>query len=393
VPIPVGRDATLALKPFRDELLGVERLDERAMSLAARFTVDAGRRRRGRSIFPRFEDNARVLREVYSTLAADVRDGRFVTVAAEWLLDNFHLVTADILDIRRNLPRTYYRELPSLALRQHAGEARIYAIAVELIRHSDSRFDVPRLTTFLNSYQRVAPLTIGELWAWPSMLKLALIENLRRLAHEVLAARAAVGSADDLLSEIERRPGQPVLPLALDVHTAHVVQLMHRAREYELRRSPLAPAIDAYLAARAITAEDVVREEHQQQATSQASVANVITSLRLCDTVDWPAYVESVSLVDHVLRRDPAGVYARMDFLSRDRLRQAVEELSERSGQAQVGVALKAVESARQSADAASIGDRSAHVGYHLIGRGRPDLEADLAYRPPLRALPRRVVQ
>jgi cyclic beta-1,2-glucan synthetase len=362
------------------------------MSLAARFTVDAGRRRRGRSIFPRFEENARVLREVYSTLAADVHDGRFVTAAAEWLLDNFHLVTADILDIRRNLPRTYYRELPSLALRQHAGEARIYAIAVELIRHSDSRFDVPRLTTFLNSYQRVAPLTIGELWAWPSMLKLALIENLRRLAHEVLAARAAVGSADDLLSQIERRPGQPVLPLAPDVHTAHVVQLMHRAREYELRRSPLAPAIDAYLAARAITAEDVVREEHQQQATSQASVANVITSLRLCDTVDWPTYVESVSLVDHVLRRDPAGVYARMDFLSRDRLRQAVEELAERSGEAQMGVALKAVESARQSADAASIGDRSAHVGYHLIGRGRPDLEADLAYRPPLRARPRRVV-
>ena len=121
-------------------------------------------------------------------------------------------------------------------------------------------------------------------------------------------------------------------------------------------------------------------------------MANVITSLRLCDTVDWPTYVESVSLVDHVLRRDPAGVYARMDFLSRDRLRQAVEELAERSGEAQMGVALKAVESARQSADAASIGDRSAHVGYHLIGRGRPDLEADLAYRPPLRARPRRVV-
>ena len=380
------------LQPFRDELLGIERLDERALSLAARFTVDTARRRRARSIFPRFEENARALRDAYSDLAADVHDGHFITAAAEWLLDNFHLVTAEILDIRQNLPRTYYRELPSLALRQHAGDARIYAIAVELIRHSDSRLDVPQLTIFLNSYQRVAPLTIGELWAWPSMLKLALIENLRRLAGELLTARAAVGAADDLLAEIERRPGLTLAALAPGVHTAYVVELLHRAREYELRRSPLRPAIDGYLAARGITAEEVVREEHQRQATSQASVANVITSLRLCDTVDWPAYVEHVSLVDHVLRRDPAGVYARMDFLSRDRQRQAVEELSERSGEAQVRVALKAVESARQSADAASLVDRAAHVGYHLIGRGRPDLEADLAYRPRVREWLRRLV-
>src|SRR5712692_5983306 len=104
-----GRSAD---KPLRDELLSIERLEERAMALAATFTVDPNPRRRARSIFPRFDDNARVLRDAYRTLADDVRTGRFVTSAAEWLLDNFHLVTSEIRDIRRNLPRTYYRELP-----------------------------------------------------------------------------------------------------------------------------------------------------------------------------------------------------------------------------------------------------------------------------------------
>ena len=382
----------LLLKPFRDELLGIERLDERALALAARFTVDGTPRRRARSIFPRFNDNARTLRAAYSALAEDVHNGQFVTGAAEWLLDNFHLVTSDIVDIRQNLPRTYYRELPPLAVRQHAGDARIYAIAVELIRHSDSRLDVQQLTLFLNSFQRVAPLTIGELWAWPSMLKLALIENLRRLADEMLDARAARHAADALLSHIDSHPEQASVPLPRDVHSAYAVQLLHRAREYERRRSPLRTAIEDYLSARGATAEDVVREEHQGQAASQASVANVITSLRLCGTVDWRKYVEDVSLVDHVLRRDPAAVYARMDFLSRDRQRQAVEELSERSGEAQVRVALKAIESARQSLAAASSADRAAHVGYHLIGRGRRDLEADLAYRPRLMEAARRMV-
>ena len=133
-----------------------------------------------------------------------------------------------------------------------------------------------------------------------------------------------------------------------DAHDAYIVQMLHRAREYDVRRSPLRAALEAHLAARQTAAEDVVRSEHQRQAASQASVANAITSLRLCTTIDWRQYVESVSLVDNVLRRDPAGIYAQTDFLSRDRLRQAVEELAEPAGDAQIRIALKAIESARR---------------------------------------------
>ena len=160
-------------RPFRDEPLSSERLDERALALAASFTIDS-RRRHARSIYPRLRDNERVLEAAYRTLAEDVREGAFVTPATEWFLDNFHLISSELVEIREHLPRRYYRQLPALATREEAGEARIYAMAVALLRHTDSRLDLPQLTLFLNSYQRVAPLTLGELWAWPSMLKLAL---------------------------------------------------------------------------------------------------------------------------------------------------------------------------------------------------------------------------
>src|SRR5438034_1995654 len=111
------RHPPAAEKPLRDELLSIERLEERALALAASFTIDPNPRRRARNIFPRFEDNVRVLRSAYRTLADDVRTGQFVPSGAEWLLDNFHLVTAEVSDIRRNLPRTYYRQLPTLAAR------------------------------------------------------------------------------------------------------------------------------------------------------------------------------------------------------------------------------------------------------------------------------------
>src|SRR5713101_5052063 len=193
-------------RPFRNELLSIERLEERALALGASFTIDPGRRR-ARNIFPRFDDNARVLRDAYRTLADDVRTGQFVTAAAEWLLDNFHLVTSEIRDIRQHLPGTYYRQLPTLASRDQAGHTRIYAMAVELLRHSDSRIDRQQLAVFVNSYQRVAPLTIGELWAWPSMLKLALIENLRRLAAVTLESRRARLAADAYVKRMEREAG------------------------------------------------------------------------------------------------------------------------------------------------------------------------------------------
>src|SRR5947207_4882091 len=234
-----SRTPSSAEKPLRDELLSIERLEERARALAARFTVDPDPGRLTRSVFPRLDDNTRVLSEAYRALADDVHQGAFVTPAAEWLLDNFHLVASEIRDVRHNLPRGYYRELPKLASRELAGHARVYAMAVELIRHSDSRLDRQQLLRFINSYQTVAPLTIGELWAWPSMLRLALIENLRRLAEELLDARAALRAADDLLSRIEDHPDQATVPLSPGVHSAYVVQLLHRAREYDLRRSPL----------------------------------------------------------------------------------------------------------------------------------------------------------
>jgi cyclic beta-1,2-glucan synthetase len=317
-------------------------------------------------------------------LADDLHHGQFITAGAEWLFDNFHLITSEIVEIRRNLPPTYYRELPSLAVREHAGEARIYAIAVELIRHSDSRLDAQQLTQFLASYQRVAPLTIGELWAWPSMLKLALIENLRRLADEMLAARQARRAADAHLAAVDADPRRAWSPLALHSHSAFVVQLLHRAREYDVRQAPWRTTVEAHLAECHTTAEEVVRVEHQQQAAGQASMANAISSLRLCGTLDWRKYVESVSQVEHALRQDPAGAHARTDFLSRDRLRQAVEQLSARSGEGQVRVALKVLESAREAAEQDSPTCRAAHVGYHLIGAGRGDLETDLGYRPPV---------
>ncbi|HUJ26573.1 MAG TPA: carbohydrate-binding protein, partial [Myxococcales bacterium] len=186
------------------------------------------------------------------------------------------------------------------------------------------------------------------------------------------------------LFEGARPSGRPP-PLPAVLHVAFVDQLLQRMREYGAGAAELRKRLEARLEAEGATVEDGVRAEHQRLAMNNVSMGNSVTSLRLCSTLDWNEFVERASLVEQILRRDPAGVYARMDFASRDRHRHAVEALAEPSGEAQVRVALRAVESARQAAETPGADPRAGHVGHHLIGSGRRELEIDVASRLPLR--------
>jgi len=195
----------------------------------------------------------------------------------------------------------------------------------------------------------------------------------------VLAAdRAHRRAADRLAAAPEAARVWPA-----DIAPAFVVRLLQRSRETEPEAGQLRRELDALLSARGQTLEDAIRSDGRHQATEQAFVSSLVGSLRLVATFDWTEYFESVSLIEQVLRRDPVGVYARMDFQSRDRYRHAVEEMAAPTGEAQLRVALKAVERARQVAEKTP-GDRRAHVGYFLIGGGRRQFEKGIGWHPEL---------
>jgi len=363
--------------------LSGEALEARARALAARFTLARRTRQGARRFRSRFNENSRILRQAYRAVAEDVHQGRAIPPAAEWLLDNFHLIESEQLEIRRNLPRSYYLELPKLASPEFEGAARVYEMALELIAHSDGHLDLDRLTRFVTSYQTLAPLTIGELWAWPSMLRIALLENLRRIADEILLARDARRGADQFLArwdEREKTGRSPELPEKPP--TAYVVQILRNLREYGSDATALRRLVEEKLMDHDLTPEDAIRAEHQEQAAALAAIGNTVTSLRLCSTLDWTQYFERVSQVEQILHRDPAGVYKRMDFATRNRYRLAVEDLAEPSGEAQVRVALRAIESAIEAQERDPHDDRARHVGHHLLGKGRPKLEVDVAFQP-----------
>jgi cyclic beta-1,2-glucan synthetase len=379
-------------EPIRAELFSADRLELHAEALAA-LGAAAGPPTE-RSLAPRTRDNARVLLQCYRVMTEVIREERTITPAAEWLVDNFHLVDDVLRALRNDLPRGFYRELLKLTDGPLAGYPRVLGLAWAFVAHTDSRFDPDTLRRFLRAFQRGALLTIGELWAVPTMLRLVLIENLRRLAEQMVASRTARARADALADELLGVGGRSVDPEAFRrlewpaLPPAFAVQLVQRLRDQDPARVPALSWLGAQLATAGRSSDELVRAEHQRQATMTVTVRNVITSIRMMSTFDWPEFVESVSRVDDRLRQDSA--FGAMDFATRDRYRHAIEDLARGSGRSELDVTEAALACTRAAAlrgGAAPDGeaDRRLDPGYYLISEGRPALEAALGYRLPLR--------
>src|ERR1700744_4091016 len=187
--------------PVRDELFGVERLEQHAQSLAAAHPV-TNNPPVVLALHTRLNDNAAVLLAAYRASAAELERGRTVEPAAEWLLDNYHLVEEQIREIREDLPPGYYRQLPKLAAGPFAGYPRVFGVAWAFVAPTDSHFDPHVLPRFVDAYQRIQPLTIGELWAVAITLRIVLIENLRRLADQITDGRTARLDADAMADRL-----------------------------------------------------------------------------------------------------------------------------------------------------------------------------------------------
>ena len=356
--------------PLRAEVFNLDQLVHHAKALAENhpFVTHRGSNR----LLARLDENEQILR-AYNRATQAVDQTRRVTHAAEWLLDNFYLIEEQIQMARRHLPRGYSRELPRLLSGPSARLPRVYDLVLELISHVDAQIDAEPLRAFVAAYQTVSTLKLGELWAIPIMLRLALIENLRRVTSRLMIARHDRDLADLWVERLqvmaEKNPSHLVVVVAdmaqssLPLSSAFVAEFsqclsrqspaMHLARTW----------LEQRLTDQGLSIEQLVQIESQNQAADQVSVSHTINSLRLLGALDWREFVEATSQVEQALLLDPAGVYGNMDFFTRDRYRHSVEAIASQSQLAELEVAKQAIQLAEVSAGAKGIQDRTAHVG------------------------------
>jgi len=378
--------------PIRGEVLGAERLGERARIVARQHRLLPPQKGRGPGpLLLRLEDTRAVLGRIFRELSDGAEAGLDISPAGDWLLDNFYIVQEHIREIRTNLPEGYYQELPKLATGPLKGFPRAYEVAIELIAHTEGHLDLDNITLFVREYQHITPLRIGELWAIPTMLRLGLVENIRRMALRVSARLREVQSADAEAAKLREASEQSAEALAaalagfVDDHPPFtptwVARFLQQVRSYQTNFTPLV-WLEQWIAEDGPSAEEAATRSNRRVALTQVTVANSISSLRTIARLDWRDFVESQSATEKVLSKDPGGHYREMTFGTRDHYRHVVEHIAKRTKRPEESIAEAALSLARQTSDD---GGRRAHIGYYLVDDGRRLLEQQLEYTPPPR--------
>jgi len=360
--------------PLRSELFSKDQMNQHARHLAAFHSIHT--LHSPELLLKALSDNEDILFEVNKLLRSSVSEKKSISPAAEWLLDNFYLIEEQIRIGKLYLPKGYSKELPKLA----NGLPRVYDIAIEIISHSDGHIDIQSLIDFITAYQTESDLTLGELWAIPIMLRLALLENLSRVAARIAVDRKDTALANkwakQILSIAETNPKDLVL-ITSDmarskppIVSAFVAEF---ARKLQWKGSGLTMTLnwlEQHLIETDNTIASMILSENQKQAADQVSVSNSISSLRFLAKMDWREFVEMMSVVDHTLRRDIHDVYGQMDFYTRDDYRHRVEGIAKRCKLPEKTIAQIVVDLAHQNFSTNPDDARKAHVGYYLTKSG-----------------------
>jgi cyclic beta-1,2-glucan synthetase len=366
-----------AAKPGILALLPQSQLQEAARRLAGSQRVRV-KPVRNRGLLRRITREAGAIHQICRDLSDASRLEQPTTPSAEWILDNEYIVESNVRDIQTNLPRNYFQELPTLEIDPCRNLPRIYGLAKELVGYTDLRLERETLRTFLEAFQSVQPLTIGELWALPQILRITLIEGIRNLAERTrndLQERETAGFwANRLIAANRLDPGRlfSVLAKLTENQRAPSEYFCSQLISYLYDETNALVLVQNWLE-RTLQKplNDLSLREQNRQTQDQISIGNAFSSLRQLSLMDWRGIFEEVSLTEGFLRRDPAGIYRQMDFETRDRYRHAVEGIARRSQTAEQAVSEQIVELASAGGDE---DERTHHVGYYLFAEGRRDL-------------------
>ena len=324
--------------PIRSEIFGAQRFAQHGSSLAQTHHT-AVSSSKSVVFFPQLDDNMVALRQAHRYIGSQAATGYDISPAAEWLLDNFHLIEAQVKEIHDGLPRRFFLDLPVLRDEPLMGLPRIYSVAWAFVAHTDGAFNEALLATFLSAYQEVHPLNLGEMWALPTTLRVVLVENLRRLAERVAVhkgAREVANLCSDRLEAYTPQTLEALLAL-LNLRGVGSVFLAQMAQCLQGQRSGEFSVVRDWLRLRMPEAALVQAQQSAEQAADNLSVSNAVSSLRAIGDADWASIVANSSAVMRLMLTLP--IFEAEDSVTRDQTLHRVEGLAKQTGRSELEVA------------------------------------------------------
>jgi hypothetical protein len=338
-----------------------------------------GLKNRGKSLLPMIQQQSTFIRGAYAGINEYYYKTEDRIPSAEWYLDNYYLINELINELMKDLSKQFESKLLYLAGGDVAGYPRIYILISEYVKSMENQLDFERLKEFVHAYQQEAPLLSAEIWAIPIMLKVMTLEKIFYQVERILYIQKEREFAENWLRSVfgegKRESGRPAqeLDISKSFSAVYIERVARRLKEHGADAKVLLHWLDNVAAKQNMTVEKVMASEQYYLTSYGVQMGDNIAALKMINSENWSEFFEKVSLVQQILENDPAQVFAKMDFESRDKYRHEIEFLAGRYNVSELTVA-KALEGLAQKAKESP----ENHVGYYLLGMGRMKLEKEL---------------
>ena len=340
---------------------------------------------------PRMKENFEFIEKTYNLLGEHLKTGIDIYPAGEWLLDNFYIVEESYKRVLKDLQIKKYINLPGVSNGNYKGFARIFVIATDIVKYRDAKIDDEIINIAINGYQKRKSLSMEEIWSLSIFLQIAIIENIRNVCEKIYSAEVQKYKVESILERIiERKDVQNQTfknkridyinsNLYKEVKYPFIEYMSYKLKKYGRRGIPYLNILEEQVQKNGITISDAIKKEHFDIADQKVLMGNAITSIREISRINFLNLFEKINGVEEVLKKDPANVYFKMDYRTKEYYRNAIKELSTKTKMAEIYIANTALKLASKGEN------KKAHIGYYLIGDGYNTLLKELNVKDGLK--------
>ena len=332
---------------------------------------------------PRLNEDFKFIQKTYDILNEHIKNKISIYPAGEWLLDNFYIIEETVKSIRNELTEKKYKNFQGISNGKYKGFARIYLLAAEIIAYTDSKIDEEILENCLFAYERKKILNMEEIWSFPIFLNIAIIENIRSICEKIYISQIQKNRVEEIINRVienksTRKQNRKTDNLKRYNNTSYpfIEYMSYKLKRYGKRGIPYLDILERQVNRMGMTISDIIRKEHYDIAIQKVLIGNSITSIREINRINYLSLFEKINGVEELLKKDPANVYTKMDYKTKEYYRNKIKEISKKNKISEIYVTNKLLELAEKEND-----EKKKHIGYYLIDKGEDILNNNLGIR------------
>ena len=335
---------------------------------------------------PRLQENYTIIKEVYELLNEHVKQGISIHPAGEWVLDNFYIIEETVKSIKQELTLKKYINFVGIKNGINDGFARVYVLASEIVKYTDNKIETENLEKLLSAYQTKKTLNMDEIWNIGQFLQIAIIENIRQICEtiyisqmqkykvELMVERLVENKSDNRFKSLKIK--QSIRKISL-MKYSFIEYMSYKLKKYGKKTEKYLEILEEVVEKTGTTVSEVIKREHFNIAVKRVSIGNCITSIKSIQRINFLEIFEKINGVEEILKQDPANVYDRMDYKTKDLYRQKIKEISKKSKISEIYIAKKLLEMCKNETG------KKGHIGYYLFGKNQKNIYETIGIREP----------